>query len=247
MDLQTDYLAINVYFNGIFRTYGQPKIHNQVVMSDLKNEITMSKLTIILTAIILLSCGSKSNFKKRSKRSLDRLATNDWTFKKVEKSKLVFRNGKTFETNLFELEYIGQFQAENKAPFLIFSGRECQECDANISIYIHSPSDGKIVVDYGQNRYEYPGTESDYQSDTVIVTSRAFYGQVLENVHGVIWYENELLVNGKMGKNIFLRHLENGSLKDTIFEDKGEIRETLNLMKKGLCKEIKGRIYTSEP
>src|ERR1035437_3248128 len=212
----------------------------------MSNEITMRRLTIILTAIILLSCGSKTNLKNRSNQSLDRLkigaqATNDWTFKKVEKSKLVFKNGKTFETNLYNLEYIGQFRAENKAPFLIFSGRECEDCDANISIYIHSPSDGKIVVAYGQNRYEYPGTEKDYQSDTVLLTSRAFYGQVLENVHGVIWYENELLENGKMGKDIFLRHLVNGSLKDTIFEDKGEISETLNLMKKGLCKEIKGR------
>jgi hypothetical protein len=232
--------------------YRNHKTHNPVVIANLNYDKTMIKLTIILTAFILLGCGSKTNLKNRLKQSLDSLTTaaqvkNDWTFKKVEKSKLVFRNRKTFETNLFDLEYIGQFQAKDKAPFLIFSGRECQECDANISIYIHSPSDGKIVVDYGQNRYEYPGTEKDYQSDTVLVTSRAFYGQVLENVHGVIWYENVLLENGKMGKDIFLRYLENGSLNDTVFEDKGEIRETLILMKKGLCKEIKGRIYSSEP
>ena len=212
----------------------------------------MRKLTFILTVFCLLSCGAKTNFKNNTKESLDSLttevkATNDWTLKTVEKSKLVFTNGKTFETNLFELEYIGQIPRKNKAPFLIFSGRDCQDCDANIALYIHSPSDGKIVVESGQNRYTYPGTEKDYQSDTVIYTSRAFYGQVLENVHGAIWYENSLLENGKMRKDIFLSYIVNGLLKDSIYEDKGEIRETINLMKKGLCKEIQGRTYTSEP
>ncbi|MFV5691054.1 hypothetical protein ACM55K_03410 [Flavobacterium sp. LT1R49] len=77
--------------------------------------------------------------------------------------------------------------------------------------------------------------------------SRAFYGQVLDNTKGVIWYENRLLENGKMGRIVFLSRIENGVKKDTVFEDKGKLGETLNLVNKGLCTEIQGRQYTSEP
>ncbi len=212
----------------------------------------MKQLTYILTILFLAGCGTNDKSKGNSNQSADSLATktkdnSNWVFEKVNNSKLFFKGGQTFETNLFDLEYIGQVSADNKAPYLIFSGRDCNECDANISIYIHSPSDGKLVVDHGQNRYQYPGTENDYETDSVLYISRAFYGQVLESFKGVIWYENRLLENGQMGRSVFLSYIDNGSLKDTTYEDNGKIGETINLLKKGLCNEIVGRQYTSEP
>lgn len=212
----------------------------------------MRQQIYILTILILVSCGTNNNSKSTLNQISDSLTSNtkdniNLTFEKVQGSKLVFKGGKTFETNLFELEYIGQVSADNKAPYLIFSGYDCDECDANISIYIHSPSDGRLVIDHGQNRYQYPGTEKDYETDSVLCISRSFYGQVLENINGVIWYENRLLENGKMGRFVFLSHIENGSLKDTTYEDNGKLDHTIILKNKGLCKEIKGRKYTSEP
>ncbi len=212
----------------------------------------MRRLTYILTILFLVGCGTNDKSKGHLNQSTDSLTTHtkdnsDWSFEKAQESKLFFKGGQTFETNLFDLEYIGQVPANNKAPFLIISGRDCNECDANISIYIHSPSDGKLVIDDGQNRYQYPGTEKDYETDSVLYISRAFYGEVLENTKGVIWYVNSLLENGKMGRSVFLSYIDNGSLKDTTYEDKGKLGETINLVKKGLCNEIVGRQYTSEP
>jgi hypothetical protein len=213
----------------------------------------MTQLLYILTTILLLSCSTKDNSKKLSDRRVieslktDNKASVDWTFDKVDGNKLVFKSGQTFETNLFELEFIGQVSVDNKAPYFIFSGRDCDECDANISIYIHSPSDGQLVVGHGQNRYEYPGTETDYMTDSILCISRAFYGQVLENINGVIWYENRLLENGNMGRFIFLARIDNGSLKDTSYIDNGSLNQTIQLIKKGLCKEIEGQQYSSEP
>jgi hypothetical protein len=212
----------------------------------------MRQLIYILIILLLGSCGTNDNSKSNIIQTSDSLTTNsktniDWTFEKVQGSKLIFKGGQTFETNLFELEYIGQVSADKKAPFLIFSGRDCDECDANISIYIHSPSDGRLVVDHGQNRYQYPGTEKDFETDSVLYISRAFYGQVLEDINGVIWYENRLFENGKMGRFVFLSRIDNGSLKDTTYEDTGKLDHTIILKNKGLCMEIKGREYTSEP
>lgn len=211
------------------------------------------RLLYTLTIFLFLGCGAKDNSKKLSDSPvIDRLTpenkiSNNWTLDKIEGSKLVFKNGQIFETNLFELEFIGQIPVNNKAPYCIFSGRDCEGCDESISIYIHSPSDGQLNVEHGQNRYEYPGTEKDYETDSVLCISRAFYGRVLENKDGVIWYENRLLENGKMARFVFLAHVDNGTLKDTTYDDNGSLNQTLDLLSKELCKEIKGRQYTSEP
>lgn len=213
----------------------------------------MTRLLYILTIFLFLNCGTKDNSKKLSGSPVvDRMNTenkisDNCLFDKIDGSKLVFKNGQTFETNLYELDYIGQVPVNNKVPYFIFSGRDCNECDESISIYIHSPSDGQLKVEHGQNRYVYPGIEKDYETDSVLCISRAFYGQVLDNKIGVIWYENRLLENGKMARFVFLACVDNGTLKDTTYNDNGSINQTLDLLSKGLCKEIKGRQYTSEP
>jgi hypothetical protein len=212
----------------------------------------MRQITYALTVLLLVGCGTKDSSKNKLNQTSDTLPTitkadTNWIFDKVKGSKLLFKGGQIFETTLFELEYIGQVSADNKAPYLIFSGRDCDECDASISIYIHSPSNGKIVTELGQNRYQYPGTERDIETDSILYVSKAFYGQVLENVKGIIWYENRLLENGKMGRSVFLSRIDKGILKDTTYEDEGKISKTINFVKKGICKEIIGRQYTSEP
>jgi hypothetical protein len=217
------------------------------------NNFKMTKLLLIISGFLFLSACSTDNFSKdKDKKPVDTLkqvikVPDNWIFDKVDSSKLHFKNSKFFDTHLYELKYIGQINSQNKAPFLIFSGRDCNECDANISIYIHSPSDGPLTVEYGQNRYHYPGTERDYETDSLTCISRAFYGQVLENTNGVIWYEKRLLENGKMGNRIFLSKVDKGFIKDTLYEDNGTIEQTISLFKKGLCKEIKGKQFSSEP
>jgi hypothetical protein len=210
----------------------------------------MSKLMYILLFLIFSSCGTKHNSKNVSFQidnpKAESSNSSNWTFDKIQGSKLVFKDAMSFETNLFELEYIGHVQIERKAPYLIFSGRDCNVCDANISIYIHSPDDGHLIVANGQNRYQYPGTEKYYENDSIVYQSRAFYGQILNDTEGVIWYENRLTEDGKMARLIYLVRLGNVK-QDTSFTDDGRLDETINLLKQGLCKEIKGRNFTSEP
>ncbi|MCW3105883.1 MAG: hypothetical protein JWQ09_389 [Segetibacter sp.] len=212
----------------------------------------MTQRLIIIGLLFLAACGADDVSNGVTHKSIGTLKkanqiSNEWVFDRVDSSRLVFKNEKVFDTHLYGLKYTGQITAKEKAPFLIFSGRDCDECDANISIYIHSPSDGQLAVDYGQNRYQYPGTEKDFETDSLLYVARAFYGQVLDNTKGVIWYESRLLENGKMGRGIFLVQIKNGTLKDTSYNDSGSLDKTITLMKKGLCKEIKGQDFTSEP
>ncbi len=171
----------------------------------------------------------------------------EWVFEKVKGQILKFNNGKSFNTNLYEPNYIGQIANGNKAPFLIFSGRDCDECDANISLYIHTPSNGKLIVENGENRYQYPGTERDFENKSLLYKARAFYGEVMPNIKGVVWYQEQLMENNKLKKSLFLVKLNSDVKKEVILKNTGQLQSTLVLLAQGRCKEIKGHDYLSEP
>lgn len=175
-------------------------------------------------------------------------ANNEWLFDKVSGTVLKFKGGKEFNTNVFALKYIGQMPNDSKAPFLIFSGRDCNECDANLSIYIHSPSDGVLKVENGANRYQYPGTEKDFESDSLLYKGRAFYGEVLPGSSGIIWYQAQLMENNTWKKSIFLVDINSGKKKESALDNyDSNLKLTLGLLKQGSCKEIIGRDFKSEP
>lgn len=207
---------------------------------------------ILLLAIFLLNaCRNSAAKLKVTKKTDSTLLVSkpqgEWVFDEVSGSVLKFKNGKEFNTNLFELKYIGEIENGKETPFLIFSGRACDECDANISVYIHSPSNGHLEVANGENRYQYPGTERDFENDSLLYKAKAFYGQVLPGIKGVIWYQEQLMEDNSWQNSIFLINLNKGLKRDTVFKDTGDFKLTLGLLKKDYCKEIKGFDYRSEP
>jgi len=171
----------------------------------------------------------------------------NWNFKNISGSTINFGNGKSFNTHLYELKYIGQIPNGDQIPFFIFSGRDCNECDANISIYIHSPKDGKLTIENGQNRYQYPGKERDVEDNSLVYKGRTFYGQVLKNTIGVIWFEEQLMEDNSWRKSTYLIKISNGNKKEIVYKNSTQLAETLELLKQGLCKEIKGIDTTTEP
>ncbi len=210
------------------------------------------RLICILFEVVLLTAFSTPDEKKHIAKSLIHQSAqtknvDEWLFDKVDGKVLKFKNRKLFNTNLYNLKYIGQIANDNKAPFLVFSGQDCDECDANISIYIHSPSDGHLNIENGKNRYGFPGTERDIENNKPLLKSRAFYGQVLPGIKGVIWYQNQLMENNTWQKSIFLVNLNAGIKKETTSKDIEKLKVTLQLLKQGSCKEIKGIEYSSEP
>lgn len=167
----------------------------------------------------------------------------------MQGSKLLFEGGQSFETGLFDLEYIGQINPDKKPPFLIFSGRDCNECDANISIYFHSPRNGPLDVMNGKNRYTYPGKVTHYENNHLIYEASAYYGEVLRGVNGLIWYQKSQKGKETWPESIFLARIAGDSivLEDILENIPDKKAETLALKKSGKNTEIQGREYTSEP
>ncbi len=216
-----------------------------------KNDFSMKYLAVILCTIFLISC---AYFDSSKQKTVDTLTTStkvnaDWVFVKTDSCNLLFKDGKSFDTHLYNLTYLGQVKTSStKAPCFVLSGVDCNECDANIALYFHSPSDGDLVVEHGQNRYEYPGTLRDLETDILYTKSKAFFGEVLDSTFGIIWYETKLLEKGGYGDFIFLSKIINGKKVDTLFNDNGKyLVHTLALLKAGKCKEIKGQDLKTEP
>lgn len=208
----------------------------------------MRFIFIILAGLVLLtSCRNSNKEGTVVKNTKSNKLQTSWLLDNVSDSILKFKNGQKFNTGLFDVKYIGSLTNGNKAPFLIFSGRDCNECDENISIYIHSPSNGRLNVDNGKNRFQYPGTEKDFESDTVLYKARAFYGHVLPGIKGVVWYQQELMADKTWESSTFLVNLNTGSEVDTLLKGTEKLKSTIKLLAQGSCKEIKGVDYTSEP
>lgn len=164
---------------------------------------------------------------------------------KVANRKVYFKSGKVFETNLFEIEFIGQLQCTQRADFLILAGRQCEECDANISIYIHSPSDGPLQDEAFQPRYGFPGKEFYYVDNRLIHESRTFWGEVLPKRFGVIWFQKQLTDKNEWVESVFLAELLNDKIETKVV--KASLNHLVTQVKKGTAWEIKGRDKTSEP
>jgi hypothetical protein len=186
--------------------------------------------------VILLGCSLDGN---------NTQGTDDWTVNKVEGQTVFFKNGKQFKTNLYDLTYIGQLKSKTKAPYLILSGRSCNECDANTSIYIHSPSDGNMKEESTQTRYTYPGKQEDYLTGQSVFESRMLYGSCLNNKSNcVVWVQKFLDEKKQWKQNAFVVEVYNDTLKEYLLES--NLPDIQTMLKNG-CKEVAGKVQTTEP
>ncbi|MES2630251.1 MAG: hypothetical protein V4616_14925 [Bacteroidota bacterium] len=212
----------------------------------------MKNLLPVLT-IFLLSCGSEPSVNVELSDGVDTVPavkkeyrSADWHIKDLRGSKILFTGGDSLETNLYELRFIDTLPASEKAPYFIVSGRNCKDCNENISLYVHSPSDGPITGGSAAIRYAYPGSVRDYVTQELTSSTRVFYGEVVPGKNGIIWYQKEKTVNDQFMDEVYFLHDVNGKLQEESLSDTNLLRQTLSLNVQGRCTEIKGREFTNE-
>ena len=164
---------------------------------------------------------------------------------KIEGKKIIFDDGYNFQTNIYDLGYIGQLKASKKKPFLILTGVQCDSCDAAVSIYIVSPSDGQLEKENKQKRYDLPGRVRTYDTNELIYDGRTFWGEVIPNRFGVIWFQKELNEKKEWIESVFFAELVNDTIPGQLI--KSDIKLTLSQVNKGKAWEIEGGDMTSEP
>lgn len=169
--------------------------------------------------------------------------SDEWVFKEIKGDTIFFNNGKFFKTGLFELKYLGQLNTKNKLPYLVLSGRQCDECDENTSIYIHSFSDGLLRQQGQQNRYMYPGKLLDYMSNKCIFESKLFIGDCYSK-NSLVWrqlYYDES--ENVIADSLFFVEI----IADSIIENTIQTTPKTKIKSNNNCKEINGIIQSTEP
>lgn len=161
---------------------------------------------------------------------------------------LEWPDGRQFVTTLFDVKVIGQLPAAAKQPFLILAGRGCTECDANESIYIHSPSDGPMQSEAGQPRYSYPGKLSNYLDGALLSESRMFWGRCLSGREAeIIWFQRDKQRDGKWKLSVYVVEINGDKLESSFLKPPPSIQTVLGRVRSSACRELPGRDMTSEP
>ena len=158
-------------------------------------------------------------------------------------------DGSKFETTLFDLKVIGKLRTKKKIPYYILSGIGCNGCDANTSIYIHSPSDGPMKNEGEQTRFSYPGSETDYQSGQIVSKTRMFFGDCLStHPNSVIWFYRTLGDDKKWHDGVSVAQVKEDRLIST--ELRGKLPKPKDIevvIRAGLCHELPGiAAYTEQ-
>jgi hypothetical protein len=158
-------------------------------------------------------------------------------------------NGSKFQTTFFDLKVIGQLQTTHKLPYYVLSGVGCQECDANISIYIHSPSDGPMKDEGTQQRFDYPGRVLSREDRGALSITRMFLGDCApEYPNAVIWFEHSIGDDGRWHDTVFVARIEQDKLIETVPKvNVPTIGEAEDAARKSQCRELPGLDQWEEP
>jgi hypothetical protein len=163
-------------------------------------------------------------------------------------TRLIFKNGKEMKADLVELQFIGQLAARDKPPFNIFSGRRCHGCESNLSIYIHSPGDGRLKKK--ANRYRYPGSVYSHVNGALVEESRAFFGDCLAGRSAgiVVWFVRSRLDRPNWAETVEIVESTGKNLAvSEIGSPVPPIDATLKLVEENRCREIPKRLMSTEP
>jgi len=158
-------------------------------------------------------------------------------------------DGSKFKTTLYGMKVIGQLRTTKKIPYFILAGTTCTECDENLSIYIHSPSDGPMKNEAEQRRYAYPGRETDYETGQPVYEAKMFLGNCLAaHLNAVIWFERGLGEDKKWHSAVSVAEVKDDKL--LVSELHGQLpklTEVQDAIRNGNCRELPGIDRPSEP
>ncbi len=163
--------------------------------------------------------------------------------------RVTYGAGKAFKTGVYQPRLLAELPNAGGEPFLVIAGLGCSECDINLSIYIHSPSQGPMQEGERAPRFSYPGQYRDYMSNALVESVRMFAGRCTpDGSAGVVWFQTSKVAAGKWRNSTYVAKVEGAGLVET-----GTPPHTVSLsvaqaaIARGVCSEIPGKRFNTEP
>jgi hypothetical protein len=146
---------------------------------------------------------------------------------------------RSIKTNLYDLTYLGTLRPADKGlPYFLFSGKPCQNCLDDRAIFSVRPNGEK------HNSFVFPGKIIDPKTKALVLESRAFFGKCLPRKGDVyVVFQREKIDRRRfLQPSVFIAEAASDHLEEVLLERRlPSIRTTLQMVKKGSCREVQGR------
>ena len=214
------------------------------MQNSLTNAIFTNSLSSFLTLLLL----PISIYADESPWLIESVKTNyelDRDFNQPKETEIFYKNGHIANGGFIDFKFIDFFDTNEKVTFILFSAKECVQCDANPSIYINAVSD-KI---YGASRFDYPGKLKSYPDNQLVSMSRMVYGQCLAEPEKVLLIYSTYRDAKNVWQKIFqIWHFVGNEIKPKQADITEQmIKETEANLKAGKCNEVFGIDGHAEP
>lgn len=200
---------------------------------------------IIFLTVLLSSCSAIASDRWQIKSIKENYEPNAVEYPFPESTEIEFTNGRVVKTNVIEFEFIDFIQSAEGNQFIIYAGRTCSQCDINTSLYINLVSD----QEYGLSRYTLPGEVYYYEDNSLLETSRLFYGECLQKEEpNAIWFQKYLGDDNKWHQAVYNVDFDGAKvIQNPAQIPYSDLEKTEALVAEGLCREVPGKKRTSEP
>ena len=199
----------------------------------------MKNLLLFILAATFLACNNNND--GPPKTPAEEMA-NAWKVIRIDSGYITYANGHRTNTGLYELKMIDQLTDSGHPPFTIVSGRECRECDANIALWAFSSADTNVTKN--MLKISYPGTQTDYETNKTVFSSRLFLGNCFGNNRESAMCFQEEHVGDSTRKSIYAVRIMGNKLNDTLMTGWPYDIKTIFSRR---CREIAGQDMTTEP
>ena len=201
----------------------------------------------ILLTLLLCSCHSNNNSKRIGLGKSNDTSVVNGSNKDLINIQNINLNEIKDTLQLDEVELLGTMTKSNKTILLLYGEKtDLTYREQGLFVYPIDPiphSDSIISV-----RFSLPGNEYD-MFDSVVFQARVFYGNCTEKFpYSIVWIQKEKQKNQSWINSIFILTPDNPVRVTFRLSDDGELlREIIEKMNKGECKEIPGMDIYLEP
>ena len=110
----------------------------------------------------------------------------------VDDTLLRYPDSSTLALGAGALAFIGQFDAERAAPFVVVAAHGCESCGASDAVLVRAPSHGRVAIGDTRGEHPYPGRSLDAASGSVRSHARVFWGECMyQRPRGVVSFRTE--------------------------------------------------------
>jgi hypothetical protein len=156
--------------------------------------------------------------------------------------RVFFKNGTMIDNLGFDLKFLGKLKAEENPPVLLFSGRECVDCEEGLNFYVYSLQKSSAIP------YSYPaGKVSSEEDGGVFYQGRGFFGKCFsDGQEGVIAFGSLVQSDGSWKKVVtsYSFQPDGTFVGKEVDAEKFTIEDTLKKVLQGTCQEMPQQDYS---